>query len=118
MTGGHPRELQGNGESNPRARSNNEGPVHAAPSARLSDGLEGPRKHDVSRRPDYHFQPGRAAPQGRPRLSELIAEAGKLAGDPTGWDEVGPGESFCLDPVPPLPPGGVPPGSAVQMVDP
>ena len=66
--GGRPRELQGNGESNPRARSNIEGPVHAAPSARLMNGLEGPRKHDVSRRPDHHFQPGRAAPQGRPRL--------------------------------------------------
>ena len=32
------------------------------------NGLEGPRKHDVSGRPDHHFQPGRAAPQGRSRL--------------------------------------------------
>ena len=49
---GRPREPQGNGESNPRARSNNEGPERAAPSARLAHGLTGPKSDDVSGRPD------------------------------------------------------------------
>lgn len=36
-------------------------------------------------------------------LPSLRAEAAILAGDPTGWDVVGPGEGFSIAPPPPMP---------------
>jgi hypothetical protein len=49
------RSCQGRCESNPRARSNNEGPINAAPSVRLDDGLQRTKQRRRQRVTDTPF---------------------------------------------------------------
>src|SRR5450759_3674167 len=52
-------------EANSRARGNTEGPINAAPGARLTDGLNEPRNSDIGGQPQPHFQPGTGGPEGQ-----------------------------------------------------
>jgi hypothetical protein len=62
--GGCPQEPRGTGESNPRARGNNEGPRATAPSARQTYGLQRPWDSGVGGQPPPDFQPGTGVPAG------------------------------------------------------
>lgn len=50
-------------------------------------------------------------------LDDLQVEARAFSGDPTGWDEVGPGEGFRLDRPPAIQQTGTPPGASVRLTD-
>ena len=51
-------------------------------------------------------------------LVDLRTQAEGLGGDPTGWDEIGPGEGFSLDGPPPGRIPNVPTGCLVRFVGP
>src|SRR5450759_3200054 len=79
-------------EANSRARGNTEGPINAAPGARLTDGLNEPRNSDIGGQPQPHFQPGTGGPEGqwgltgpvlqrKPRDDDEPVVVGHLGGD-------------------------------------
>jgi hypothetical protein len=65
------RSCKGSGESDPRAQSNTERPIGAAPSVRLKHGLTPTKEATTSAGNHPHFQPGTGLPPGVTRTQTI-----------------------------------------------
>jgi hypothetical protein len=73
------RSRKGTGESDPRARSNTEGPNGTAPRVRLIHGLKRTKERRRRRVTTPHFQPGTGRPPGGTETNPKMAGDGRTA---------------------------------------